>query len=48
MADGTFLRLTESGFDAISAARRDEVYRRNDGGWTGQMKNIETHVTNNP
>ncbi len=46
--DGTLLLLTESGFDEIPAARRDEVFRRNDGGWSGQMKNIETHVTKNP
>ena len=46
--NGTLLRLTESGFDAIPAARRDEAYRRNDGGWTEQMKNIDTYVTKNP
>jgi len=48
MGSGTLLLLTESGFDAIPAAQREEVYRRNDGGWTEQVKNIEAHVTKNP
>lgn len=41
---GTLLRLTESGFDKIPASRRSEAFLRNDGGWTQQMKNIESHV----
>jgi len=41
---GTVLLLTESGFDKVPAKRRDEAFLRNDGGWTQQMKNIETHV----
>jgi uncharacterized protein YndB with AHSA1/START domain len=41
---GTLLLLTESGFDKIPAHRRAEAFRMNDGGWTEQMKNIETHV----
>jgi uncharacterized protein YndB with AHSA1/START domain len=41
---GTLLTLTESGFDKIPADRRSEAFRRNDGGWTGQMKNIEKYV----
>jgi uncharacterized protein YndB with AHSA1/START domain len=44
-ACGTLLLLTESGFDKIPAGRRPEAFRRNDGGWTEQMKNIERHVT---
>jgi len=44
IAGGTLLMLTESGFDKIPAARRDEAFLRNDGGWTQQLKNIETHV----
>jgi uncharacterized protein YndB with AHSA1/START domain len=43
-ANGTLLRLTESGFDKIPSDRRPEAFRRNDGGWTQQMKNIENHV----
>jgi len=46
--DGTLLRLTESGFDAVPAARRDEAYRMNDGGWTEQVRNIDDYVKKNP
>lgn len=42
---GTILKIVESGFDRIPAARRDEAFRLNDGGWTEQTKNIERHVT---
>ena len=44
IAGGTLLLLTESGFDKIPSHRRAEAFRMNDGGWTQQMKNIETHV----
>ena len=43
-ASGTLLVLTESGFDKLPSDRRLEAFRRNDGGWTQQMKNIETYV----
>ena len=43
-AGGTVLTIVESGFDRIPLARRDEAFRMNDGGWTGQLKNIERHV----
>lgn len=43
-ADGTLLTLTESGFENIPAEWRAESFRRNDGGWTEQMKNIEKYV----
>lgn len=42
---GTRLTVTESGFDRIPAVRRADAFRMNDEGWTGQMKNIERHVT---
>lgn len=42
---GTDLTITESGFDALPADRRAEAFRMNDGGWTGQIKNIEKHVS---
>ena len=42
---GTLLTLTESGFENLPANLRLEAFRRNDGGWTEQMKNIEAHVT---
>jgi uncharacterized protein YndB with AHSA1/START domain len=44
---GTLLLLTESGFDRIPGERRLEAFRRNDGGWTEQMKNIESHIAKN-
>jgi len=48
IATGTLLVLTESGFEKIPSDRRLEAFRRNDGGWTEQMKNIETHVAKVP
>jgi uncharacterized protein YndB with AHSA1/START domain len=41
---GTRLTLTESGFENLPDKLRLEAFRRNDGGWTEQMKNIENHV----
>ena len=46
-AGGTLLSLSESGFENIPSHRRLEAFRRNDGGWTEQMKNIERHVDQN-
>ncbi|MGC2751771.1 MAG: hypothetical protein WCA40_05335, partial [Candidatus Acidiferrum sp.] len=43
-ATGTLLLLTESGFNNLPGDRRLEAFRRNEGGWTEQMKNIEKHV----
>lgn len=43
-SDGTLLRLVESGFDQIPAARRLEAFRKNSGGWDQQMQNIEKYV----
>lgn len=45
---GTLLLLTESGFENIPSDRRLEAFRGNDGGWTEQMKNIESHVAQKP
>ncbi len=47
-ADGTLLTVTESGFEDVPAERREEAFRKNDGGWAQQMKNIETYVTQKP
>ncbi len=47
-AGGTLLVLTESGFDKLPSDRRLEAFRRNDGGWTEQMKNIENYVAQKP
>ena len=45
IAEGTSLRIVESGFDGIPAARRAEALRMNEGGWAGQVRNIERYVT---
>ena len=42
--NGTLLTIVESGFDRIPLARRAEAFRSNDGGWTGQIKNIARYV----
>jgi uncharacterized protein YndB with AHSA1/START domain len=47
-AEGTLLTVMESGFDKIPAGRRPEAFRMNEGGWAGQMKNIERHVSERP
>ena len=41
---GTLLRVVESGFDRIPAARREEAFRMNSGGWEEQLINIEKYV----
>lgn len=43
-SDGTVLTIVESGFDRIPLARRAEAFKMNDGGWNGQIKNIERYV----
>lgn len=43
-ADGTLLRIIESGFDRIPAGRRPEALRMNTGGWEEQVRNIKRHV----
>lgn len=41
---GTLLTLTESGFGALPAHRRELAYRMNDGGWAAQLDNVRVHV----
>ncbi len=41
---GKRLTVKGSGFDRIPAARWAEAFRMNEGGWAGQMKNIEACV----
>jgi uncharacterized protein YndB with AHSA1/START domain len=41
---GTLVRVVESGFEKLPSHRRDEAFRMNDRGWTGQMENIARHV----
>jgi uncharacterized protein YndB with AHSA1/START domain len=42
--NGTALYLTESGFEALPKERRFEAFRKNDEGWTEQIKNIEEYL----
>ncbi|MDB5775770.1 MAG: vanillate O-demethylase oxidoreductase VanB [Herbaspirillum sp.] len=44
VADGTHLRIVESGFDALPAHRTADALRMNSGGWDQQMENIKKHV----
>ncbi|ALN93909.1 MULTISPECIES: SRPBCC family protein [Lysobacter] len=41
---GTLLRVIESGFDKVPAARREEAFRMNSGGWDEQIGNIQRYV----
>lgn len=43
-AEGTLLRVVESGFDKLPARRRSEAFRMNERGWSIQIGNIATHV----
>src|SRR5437764_1213040 len=36
VTDGTRLTITESGFEAIPASRREKAYAANEGGWAHQ------------
>jgi len=47
-AEGTRLRVTESGFDKVPAERRDLAFRMNENGWAQQMKNVEKYVSEKP
>ena len=42
--NGTVLRVTESGFDALAAAQRAEAFPMHETGWTMQMKNLVQHL----
>ena len=42
---GTQLKVVESGFDRVPAARRAEAFRKNEEGWGIQMKNVERYVS---
>ena len=44
VAAGTLLTVTESGFDAIPAARRTTAFTGNSKGWAAQLENIRKFV----
>jgi hypothetical protein len=41
---GTRLTITESGFDGIPAARREQAYRANEGGWEHQLRLVGKYL----
>jgi uncharacterized protein YndB with AHSA1/START domain len=41
---GTLLKVVETGFDKIPAARRVKAFEMNTSGWTSQMKNIAKYL----
>ncbi len=43
-ANGTRLTVTESGFNALPEARRDEALKMNGEGWAEQLENIRVFV----
>jgi hypothetical protein len=43
-ADGTRLRITESGFDKVPLAYRAKAFADNDGGWAMQTKLIAKYL----
>ena len=44
-ANGTLLRVVETGFDKLPPERRAEAFLRNDNGWVQQFENIESYVS---
>jgi uncharacterized protein YndB with AHSA1/START domain len=44
VAEGTRLKVTESGFDQIPLARRADAFRMNSNGWAQQIQNIVRYV----
>jgi uncharacterized protein YndB with AHSA1/START domain len=47
-AKGSLLKVVESGFDKIPAARRSIAFLKNGEGWGQQMINIEKYVAKKP
>jgi len=43
-ANGTLLRIVESGFDKLPSRRREDAFRMNERGWSAQRENIAQHV----
>ena len=43
-ANGTLLRIVESGFDKLPSKRREDALRMNERGWSVQLENIAQHV----
>jgi len=45
---GTLLKVVESGFSGLPAARQAAACKANSGGWEEQLRNIERHVAEHP
>ena len=43
-AEGTLLKVVESGFDKLPPERREQAFRENQEGWSIQMDNVKQHV----
>ncbi|MES2803561.1 MAG: SRPBCC family protein [Bdellovibrionota bacterium] len=41
---GTLLKVTETGFNKVTASRRAEAFKMHSGGWEEQLKNIEAFL----
>lgn len=42
--DGTWLKVTESGFERVPLARRKRAFLMNSGGWSSQLENIANYL----
>ena len=45
VADGTLVRIVESGFDRLPEDRREVAFRMNSGGWEHQARALTNYVT---
>jgi hypothetical protein len=43
-AECVWLRIVESGFDAIPAQRRSQAYEANNGGWAKQVTMVQKYL----
>lgn len=43
-AAGTLVKVVESGFDKVPAARRELAFKMNDNGWAQQMERVKNYV----
>jgi uncharacterized protein YndB with AHSA1/START domain len=48
VAEGIKLTVTESGFENVPEARREQAFRSNEGGWAAQMGLVEKFLAQNP
>jgi uncharacterized protein YndB with AHSA1/START domain len=46
--EGTLVKVTESGFDRLSLARRAKAFQENEGGWAEVTENLARHVAGHP